>query len=42
MTVVYYINEVGGYFLNEKYKNKDHILVTWSMDMFKKIDAGIA
>lgn len=42
MTVVSYINEVGGDVLNEKYKNKDHILVIWSDDMFKKIDAGIA
>jgi hypothetical protein len=42
MTVVSYINEVGEDVLIEKYKNKDHILVIWSMDMFKKIDAGIA
>lgn len=42
MTVVSYINEVGGDVLNEKYKNKNHILVIWSMDIFKKIDTGIA
>jgi hypothetical protein len=42
MTGVSYINEVGGDVLNEKYKNKNHILVIWSMDIFKKIDTGIA
>ena len=37
-----YINEVGADALNEKHKNKDHILVIWSMHIFTKIDAGIA